>query len=251
MSAFAEIASNGLKAITRAWKGDRQYGIAAAIATEDKLPADSAQQNQWLALGLNPPSTEEQGILEIWGNRAGDVSMGDDMDAPAAVADKGKKSAPSVKNRSAFKKLAPYQPPAAFDMNMMMQMQQMGQAAPRPAPGGGPQPAQQQMAVPDDAPQKAGGGQVVIEGAPLQLTAGMNPELISNKIQEIAKIIIGDEDEIEVDTPLMQAGLTSNTAVILRDQLASNMPGVNLPPTLMFDYPSIQAITDFIGEKLG
>lgn len=61
--------------------------------------------------------------------------------------------------------------------------------------------------------------------------------------------IIGDAEDIEADTPLMQAGLTSNTAVLLRDELGRDLPGINLPPTLIFDYPSIQAMADFILEK--
>ena len=71
------------------------------------------------------------------------------------------------------------------------------------------------------------------------------------KIKEVAMGIIGDEEDIEVDTPLMQAGLTSNTAVLLRDEMTTVIPGVNLPPTLMFDYPSISAISEFIMERAG
>merc|ERR1711879_1142767 len=86
-------------------------------------------------------------------------------------------------------------------------------------------------------------------GGPLQVTAGMDPGIVSAKILEIATAIIGDEEGIDADTPLMQAGLTSNTAVMLRDELSKDLPGVKLPPTLMFDYPSISAIADFVVEQ--
>merc|ERR1740130_1949593 len=129
----------------------------------------------------------------------------------------------------------------------MMNMQQMQSKMPGKPPGGAQQ-QQQQMSKPQDAPAAAT-QMVPREGAPLSLSAGMDPALVTSKIVEIAKAIIGegeDMEEIEVDTPLMQAGITSNTAVILRDQLSQELPGVKLPPTLMFDYPSVAAITDFI-----
>lgn len=134
---------------------------------------------------------------------------------------------------------------------MMMAMMQNGQAPAAPA-GGWKQPAQ--MAKPaagmaQEAPQAA--GQVVVkrDGGPLQLSAGMDAGVVRAKIMDIAMQIIGDDEPIEADMPLMQAGLTSNTAVLLRDELSKDLPGVNLPPTLMFDYPSIVAIADFVVER--
>merc|ERR1712066_667389 len=82
-------------------------------------------------------------------------------------------------------------------------------------------------------------------GSPLAMSAGMDPTVIRNKVMETAVQIIGDAEDIEADTPLMQVGLTSNTAVLLRDELGRDLPGINLPPTLIFDYPSIQSMADF------
>merc|ERR1719433_2149218 len=111
-----------------------------------------------------------------------------------------------------------------------MQMQQMQQQMP-----------QEEMQV-----QSGGPAQFTREGSPLELSAGMDPAIIRNKVQELAGQIIGDTDELEVDTPLMEAGLTSNSAVLLRDELSKDLPGISLPPTLIFDYPSVQAISDFV-----
>jgi tetratricopeptide (TPR) repeat protein len=136
-------------------------------------------------------------------------------------------------------------------MMMMMQMQmmqggggampqmQMPKAAPRAAPAA----SQAQAHAPAEAI-------TVKKGDALHVTAGMDAAPIRAKILEIATQIIGDDEGIDGDMPLMQAGLTSNTAVLLRDELNSSLPGVNLPPTLMFDYPSISAIADFIVEKV-
>merc|ERR1719215_275909 len=74
-------------------------------------------------------------------------------------------------------------------------------------------------------------------GGPLQVSAGMDAKIIEAKIKDIAASIIGDDEDLDVDIPLMSAGITSNTAVLLRDELSGALPGVKLPPTLMFDYP--------------
>jgi len=127
---------------------------------------------------------------------------------------------------------------------MMAQMQGGGGAAP---PAWKVPPSGQSQ-----TPMAGAAEQKVVQRGP-QATAlaagGFTQEILAAKIKEVALSIIGDEEDIEADTPLMQAGLTSNTAVLLRDELSTTIPGVNLPPTLMFDYPSIQAISEFIIER--
>eukprot|EP00418_Pyrodinium_bahamense_P041582 CAMPEP_0179190154 /NCGR_PEP_ID=MMETSP0796-20121207/94410_1 /TAXON_ID=73915 /ORGANISM="Pyrodinium bahamense, Strain pbaha01" /LENGTH=503 /DNA_ID=CAMNT_0020894309 /DNA_START=70 /DNA_END=1581 /DNA_ORIENTATION=- len=107
-----------------------------------------------------------------------------------------------------------------------------------------------QQAQPQEEVQQASKGPVAFnrEGSPLEMSAGMDPSIIRNKVAELAGAIIGDTEELEVDTPLMEAGLTSNSAVLLRDELTKDLPGINLPPTLIFDYPSVAAIADFVVE---
>mmetsp|Transcript_22595 Transcript_22595/g.52662 ORF Transcript_22595/g.52662 Transcript_22595/m.52662 type:complete len:840 (+) Transcript_22595:92-2611(+) len=120
--------------------------------------------------------------------------------------------------------------PQGMPMQMSPQMQQMPEA------GGGADPAAALAA----RSRPAGG---------LDVGAGMKVEAVVTLISGMVASIVGDEEDIEVDTPLMQAGLTSNTAVLLRDELGKELPGINLPPTLTFDYPSVQAIADFVMEK--
>jgi len=115
----------------------------------------------------------------------------------------------------------------------------------------------QMMTMPQNLPPheeeqlaKSGGGGFKRDGpSPLQVSAGMDPGAIKSKILDLAVQIIGDSEGVDIDMPLMEAGLTSNTAVILRDELSKDLPGINLPPTLMFDYPSIGAIAEFVMEK--
>jgi len=106
-----------------------------------------------------------------------------------------------------------------------------------PQDGGGDMPAQAQSMARTERER----------GPALDLSKGVDAAVVRSKITEIACRITGAEDgEIEVDTPLMEAGLTSNSAILLRDELTQELPGINLPVTLVFDYPSIGAMTDLV-----
>merc|ERR1712232_530000 len=98
-----------------------------------------------------------------------------------------------------------------------------------------------QMAMPQGG-GGGGGGELNRTGSALDMSS-VSEEIVASKIKEISMAIIGEDDDVEMDTPLMKAGLTSSTAVVLRDELMKDIPGVNLPPTLIFDYPSINGIT--------
>mmetsp|Transcript_32249 Transcript_32249/g.73489 ORF Transcript_32249/g.73489 Transcript_32249/m.73489 type:complete len:640 (-) Transcript_32249:35-1954(-) len=120
-----------------------------------------------------------------------------------------------------------------------------------------PQQWQMQMQF---APQEAqgGGGEQAASlarpererGPALDLSAGLDVAVVKAKVMDIASRITGaEEGEIESDTPLMEAGLTSNSAILLRDELSAELPGITLPVTLVFDYPSIAAMSDLIVES--
>lgn len=85
--------------------------------------------------------------------------------------------------------------------------------------------------------------------AKLDVTSGLQVEAVHKQISEVAKGLIGDDTDIEIDMPLMEAGLTSNTAVLLRDSLMQQLPGISLPVTLTFDYPSIGAMGELVMEN--
>ena len=55
--------------------------------------------------------------------------------------------------------------------------------------------------------------------------------------------------EISAEAPLTSAGLDSLGAVELRKELAG-LTGLELPSTLVFDYPSAQAIAELIAGQL-
>lgn len=68
---------------------------------------------------------------------------------------------------------------------------------------------------------------------------------------EIAKVIdkILMVDDLSGDMPLMMAGLTSQSAVLMQRDLAQALPGVRLPTTLIFDYPTLNGMSEYIVTK--
>merc|ERR1712151_685988 len=59
-------------------------------------------------------------------------------------------------------------------------------------------------------------------GPALDMSAGLDLALVKTKVMEIAlRITQAGEGDIETDTPLMEAGLTSNSAILMRDELSA------------------------------
>merc|ERR1719198_352516 len=116
---------------------------------------------------------------------------------------------------------------------MMMQQQQMMMM----------QQQQQQQGGMQAMPQMA---QSIVEEASGKVL--MNPAQISANISDMLQELIGVEG-IGLDTPFMDAGLDSLLSIQFRTQLQQQFSGMNLPSTLTFDYPTVQAITNLIMEK--
>merc|ERR1712217_77379 len=68
---------------------------------------------------------------------------------------------------------------------------------------------------------------------------------LKEKVRATVLDLVG-MDDVADDTPLMNTGLTSQAAVLLRNALSKEFPGPSLPFTMMFDYPSISALSDFL-----
>ena len=85
-------------------------------------------------------------------------------------------------------------------------------------------------------------------GVDLKLEPATSPaaleELLRTMVAEILKV---DHDEIKSRTPLMDLGFDSRTALTLRQRLGSALQR-EFSPTLLFNYPSIEAL---VGHILG
>ncbi len=69
-------------------------------------------------------------------------------------------------------------------------------------------------------------------------------------VEWIAKELALPTAEIETDKSLLNYSLSSVTAMMLVGDLEEWL-GLTLPPTLVWDYPSIDAIADYLIEQLG
>eukprot|EP00933_Yihiella_yeosuensis_P046036 TRINITY_DN41505_c0_g1_i1.p1 TRINITY_DN41505_c0_g1~~TRINITY_DN41505_c0_g1_i1.p1 ORF type:complete len:654 (-),score=158.98 TRINITY_DN41505_c0_g1_i1:70-1914(-) len=65
---------------------------------------------------------------------------------------------------------------------------------------------------------------------------------VNSRLQEVARGMVGSPNDIEADMPLMEIGINSMNAVMFRKKLADEFSGVNLPSTLVFDYPTIRDV---------
>jgi len=84
--------------------------------------------------------------------------------------------------------------------------------------------------------------QAAAAGAPLEKSD------YKRKVRSTVVEIVGIDD-LENDTPLMQAGLTSQSAVLLRNALAKEIGGASLPFTMMFDFPSVSALAEYFVDR--
>eukprot|EP00913_Durusdinium_trenchii_P010245 g9606.t1 len=77
----------------------------------------------------------------------------------------------------------------------------------------------------------------------------IEPEMVKVQIQDVATSLVGD-DNIAADTPLMDAGLDSLSMVEFRNELLKEFPGISLPGALLFDYPTVNSLRDFIYQTI-
>eukprot|EP00933_Yihiella_yeosuensis_P029967 TRINITY_DN23621_c0_g1_i2.p1 TRINITY_DN23621_c0_g1~~TRINITY_DN23621_c0_g1_i2.p1 ORF type:complete len:863 (-),score=278.08 TRINITY_DN23621_c0_g1_i2:218-2806(-) len=76
---------------------------------------------------------------------------------------------------------------------------------------------------------------------------GLDPAMVQATVQDMAKQAIGVDDELFLDSALMDSGMDSLTAVSFRNGLQQNL-GVKLPSSLMFDYPTMKEVANRIVE---
>ena len=71
------------------------------------------------------------------------------------------------------------------------------------------------------------------------------PELTDWLVNRIAEATDATPNDIELDRPFTDFGLDSRTAVALSSELEQIL-GRELSPTLIWDYPTIQAVTRYL-----
>eukprot|EP01052_Picozoa_sp_SAG31_P007897 SAG31_NODE_386_length_16407_cov_24.639686_2_plen_2943_part_00 len=96
-------------------------------------------------------------------------------------------------------------------------------------------------------------GPTATTGAVAELQAAPTAErfaLTQKLVLSMATQVMGVAD-IPVEEPLMDVGMDSLSAVEFRNALAAKLRGIDLSDTIMYDYPSIQALSEYISEAVG
>jgi len=80
---------------------------------------------------------------------------------------------------------------------------------------------------------------------------GLDPMMVQQKLMTVVEQVSGGgEDEVHLDTPLMESGLDSLSAVAFRNELSRQFEGIGtLPAALMFDYPSARSIAEHLVDR--
>ena len=99
-------------------------------------------------------------------------------------------------------------------------------------------------AAPDPAPRakEPGLAEAVLAVLPMERRA-----LLRKRLQELAQRVLGyaEGEPVAADQPLVDQGFDSLTAVDMRNRLGKSL-GCTLPASLLFDYPTLDRIADFL-----
>jgi acyl carrier protein len=74
--------------------------------------------------------------------------------------------------------------------------------------------------------------------------------ILSHVEQQVKKLLsLAPANHLEPNKPLNELGLDSLMAVELRNSLSATI-GIHLPTTFLFEYPTIEAITAYLADRL-
>lgn len=96
-----------------------------------------------------------------------------------------------------------------------------------------------------EAAAGAGGG---ASEAQMDVYKAPEPMMVRQYIMGLVQNMTGSSDEIDGDTPLMESGIDSLASVELRTQLQQEFR-LNLPSTVMFNYPTISTMTRLLVDE--
>jgi len=94
---------------------------------------------------------------------------------------------------------------------------------------------------------KAGGNKNIASDSWARLPPDQRQGQVLQVVQAVAS---GMGLDIGAEMPLMEAGIDSLSVVEFRSKVSSEFRQVRLPSTLMFDYPTIKALSSYISDQL-
>jgi len=204
---------------------------------------------QLMSYQLGPAMTSAKEALEMFrerGDKAGEAGAVILMAETHYAGGRHDKAEETVKEGIELAAACGDQRKEAYGKALQAQIAQSKEAqaaakAPKMVPMQGmmPQQALPGAAAGDAAPQAA----VSVETKQVGLDAAM----VQSTVQEMARQAIGVDDELFLDSALMDSGMDSLTAVSFRNGLQQQL-GVKLPSSLMFDYPTMKEVSNRIVE---
>jgi len=78
----------------------------------------------------------------------------------------------------------------------------------------------------------------------------LDPDFVRAKITELTKDLVASEEALEPDMPFMEAGMDSLSSVQLMTEMGKEFQ-MSMSPSLVFDYPTINALVAHVVEESG
>merc|ERR1719408_599281 len=101
--------------------------------------------------------------------------------------------------------------------------------------------APEQMA---QAPEAAAAPVVSVAAKP----KGLDPIYVRKQLMTFVKDVMATDDELELDSPFMEAGMDSLSSVSLMSMVAKEFQ-MALSPSLVFDFPTVRAMEDHLVQE--
>lgn len=76
-----------------------------------------------------------------------------------------------------------------------------------------------------------------------------DPVLVRRKIMDVAINCIGDDNEIDLDAPLMDMGMDSLSSVQFRNDLQKEF-GLSMAASLIFDHPTVVSLINYLSDAM-
>jgi len=76
---------------------------------------------------------------------------------------------------------------------------------------------------------------------------GLDAGMVMQTVRDMAQQAIQLDEKLDADSPLMDSGMDSLTSVSFRNSIQTAL-GMKVPSSLMFDYPTMQEITNKVVE---
>lgn len=112
--------------------------------------------------------------------------------------------------------------------------------------GGGPRPAAAENAIEPGAAAAAAAG--AASAAVPAGKKGLEVAVVEAMVKGTLLASIGSDDPVDMDVPLMEAGMDSLSMVAFRNSLQRES-GIQMPASTMFDYPTMRGLTDHLVEQ--